>query len=60
MWSAAFSANMRVGALRLPVVIDGMIEESTTRKPSSPTTRASLSTTVIGSAGSPIRQLQDG
>ena len=31
--SAAFSPIMIVGALRLPVVIDGMIEESTTRRP---------------------------
>ena len=30
-----------VGALRLPVVIDGMIEESTTRRPSTPITRVS-------------------
>ena len=31
---------MIVGALRLPEVIEGMIEASTTRKPSSPITRA--------------------
>ena len=51
---------MIVGALRLPVVIEGMIEESTTRRPSTPITRVSGSTTAIGSAGWPIRQVQEG
>jgi iron complex outermembrane recepter protein len=32
-------ASMMVGAFRLPVVIEGMIEESTTRSPSRPMTR---------------------
>ena len=41
---------MMVGALRLPVVIDGMIDESTTRRPSMPITRVSGSTTAIGSS----------
>ena len=51
---------MIVGALRLPVVIDGMIEVSTTRSPSTPITRVSGSTTAMGSAGSPILQVQEG
>ena len=60
MWSAAFSASMMVGALRLPVVIEGMMEESTTRSASSPMTRASGSTTAFGSDGAPILQEQEG
>src|SRR3546814_7372004 len=32
MVSASFSASMMVGALRLPLTIDGMIEASTTRR----------------------------
>ena len=39
MKSAAFSASMRVGALRLPDTIAGMMEASTTRSPSMPRTR---------------------
>ena len=60
MWSAAFSAIMMVGALRLPVVIDGMIEESTTRSPSTPITRVSGSTTAMRIAARPILHEQDG
>ena len=60
MHARAFSASMIVGALRLPVVIDGMIDESTTRRPSMPMTRASGSTTAIESSREPILQVQDG
>ena len=60
MWSAAFSASMMVGALRLPVVTDGMMDESTTRSPSSPYTFAWLSTTASGSPGRPILQEHEG
>src|SRR5215210_2066059 len=48
MWSAAFSASMMVGALRLPVVIEGIIEESTRCRPSSPIARVDGSTTARG------------
>ncbi len=58
--SAAFSASMIVGALRLPVVIDGMIEESTTRSASTPITRVSGSTTATRSAAGPILQVEEG
>ena len=51
---------MIVGELVLPDVIDGMIDESTTRSPSRPMTRASESTTAIGSAIAPILAVQDG
>ena len=51
---------MMVGALRLPVVMDGMIEESTTRSASTPITRAWLSTTASGSELRPILQVQLG
>ena len=51
---------MIVGALRLPVVIDGITEESTTRRPSMPCTRSMGSTTAIGFDASPIAQEQDG
>jgi hypothetical protein len=51
---------MMVGALRLPVVMDGMMEESTTRSASTPITRVSLSTTAIGSETLPILQVQLG
>ena len=47
---------MIVGALRLPVVIDGMIEASTIRRPSMPITRVSGSTTAAGSPFRPIRR----
>ena len=36
MWSAIFSPIMMVGALRFPVVIDGITELSTTRRPETP------------------------
>ncbi len=39
MMSAAFSPIMIVGAFRLPLVIEGMIEESTTLSASTPITR---------------------
>ena len=58
--SAAFSASMIVGAFRLPLVIEGMIDESTTRSASTPITRVSGSTTAKGSAGDPILQVQEG
>src|SRR5262249_834413 len=45
MWSAAFSPVMIEGALRLPLVTRGKIEESATRRPSTPITRHSGSTT---------------
>ena len=51
---------MMVGALRLPVVTEGMIEESTTRKRSRPWTRVSASTTASGSLREPILQEHDG
>ena len=47
MMSETFSPIMIVGALRLPEVIEGMIEASTTRKASSPITRAWASTTAV-------------
>lgn len=53
-----FSAIMMTGTLRLPLTTSGMIEASMTRKPSTPCTRASLSTTAISSV--PIRHVQDG
>src|SRR6476646_10293411 len=54
--AAPFSAFMMVGALVLVEVTAGITEASMTRKPSSPCTRRSLSTTAIGSL--PMRQLQ--
>ena len=53
--SDAFSPIIIVGALRFPLTIDGMMELSTTRSPSSPWTPHCESTTDIGS--SPIRQV---
>src|SRR5882762_5225403 len=47
MWSDAFSPVMIDGALRLPLVTRGKIEESATRRPSMPMTRHSGSTTLI-------------
>ena len=58
MRSAAFSASMRVGALRLPDTIAGMMEASTTRSPSVPRTRVSPSVTARSSV--PIRQVPQG
>src|ERR1700746_3107764 len=52
--SAAFSPIMMVGALVLPPISVGMIEASTTRKPSQPCTFSSGSTTESGSV--PISQ----
>ena len=44
----------------LPLVTRGNDEASTTRRPSTPRTRHWLSSTAIGSAGPPIRQLEAG
>ena len=60
MWSAPFSPIMIVGAFRLPVVTDGITDESTTRRFSSPRTRSSGSTTAIGSSSRPILHEQEG
>ena len=46
MVSATFSASIIVGALRLPLVIEGIMEASTTRRPSMP----SLGTHVVATA----------
>ena len=56
--SAPFSPIMIAGALVLPEVIAGMIEASTTRRPSMPRTRNLSSTTAI--ASSPILQVPTG
>jgi hypothetical protein len=51
---------MIVGALRLPVVIEGMTELSTTRRPETPITRSSGSTTASGSSMAPMRAVHEG
>lgn len=55
---ATFSAIAMVGALVLPDTIDGMIDASTTRKPSMPRTRAAGSTTDAKSL--PMRHVPTG
>src|SRR3954452_4657863 len=60
MWSAAFSPVMIDGALRLPLVTRGKIEESATRNPSTPITRHSGSTTLMTSSARPILQVPHG
>src|SRR6476646_11326643 len=52
--SEAFSAIMMIGALVFPDTRSGMIEPSTTRRPSSPLTFSRWSTTA--SASLPMRQ----
>jgi 3-polyprenyl-4-hydroxybenzoate decarboxylase len=56
--STAFSAIAITGALVLPLTMRGMIEASTTRRPSSPCTRRFASTTSSGPA--PMRQVPTG
>ena len=51
---------MIVGALRLPLVIEGMIEESTTRSRLDADHPGFGIDDREGSAGDPILQLQDG
>ena len=58
--SAIFSAVMIVGALRLPLTIRGMIDASTTLRPSTPWTRPPPSVTARGSSAGPIAQVYEG
>jgi hypothetical protein len=60
MWSAAFSPTMIEGALVLPLVTCGKIDESASLRPSTPITRACGSTTAPGSSARPIRQVPQG
>ena len=60
MRSEALSAIIMTPALRLAESIIGMIEASTTRRPSSPRTRNSSSTTLVGSFSGPMRQVPIG
>src|SRR5215475_624235 len=53
--SAIFSAVISVGKLVLAQGTTGKIEASTTRRPCTPLTRPSVSTTVIGSSVLPMR-----
>mmetsp|Transcript_21420 Transcript_21420/g.57116 ORF Transcript_21420/g.57116 Transcript_21420/m.57116 type:complete len:248 (-) Transcript_21420:364-1107(-) len=46
MESAIFSASMMVGALRFPLVMEGITDASMTRSPSRPSTRPSAPTTL--------------
>src|SRR3954447_1785260 len=57
--SAAFSPIMMLGALVLPPIRVGMIEASTTRKPSTPYTFSFGSTTAMESL-TPILQVPTG
>ena len=52
--------EIKVGKGEWLQLIEGMIEESTTRRPSTPITRVCGSTTAKGSAGDPIRHEQEG
>ena len=58
--SLALSAIISVDALRLAEIMRGMIEASTTRRPSIPCTRNWSSTTAQGLSAVPIRQVQPG
>jgi hypothetical protein len=60
MISAAFSAAIIVGALRLPLVTVGKMDESTTRKLRIPRMQQLGSSTANGSSLEPILQVQAG
>ena len=55
--SDAFSAIISTEALRLADGMVGMIEASTTRRPSRPRTRSWSSTTAVGSLSGAMRQV---
>ena len=57
-WSAPFSATMIVGALVLPLVRNGIADESMMRRPSRPCTFSAGSTTAMSSV--PILQVPTG